>query len=105
MMQNDPIVVHRAATCGSPQECSTATDWDADRMRNLACKVPEELWPEFKVQAHAAHRVHFQANARDPPERLGTECGRPLPGRLQGPHRPSVDAGEPQVCDPDDQLS
>ena len=28
----------------------------AHRMRNLAAKVPEDVWPDFKVRAQAAYR-------------------------------------------------
>jgi putative transposase len=30
----------------------------AHRMRNLAAKVPEDVWPEFKVRAQAAYQEH-----------------------------------------------
>ena len=35
------------------------------RMRNLAAKVPEDLWPEFKARASAAYQAPSRAIARD----------------------------------------
>ena len=37
----------------------------AHRMRNLAAKVPEDLWPEFKGRATAAYQAPSRAIARD----------------------------------------
>jgi transposase-like protein len=37
----------------------------AHRMRNLAAKVPEDLWPEFKARAAAAYQAPSRAIARD----------------------------------------
>ncbi len=37
----------------------------AHRMRNLAAKVPEDVWPEFKVRATAAYQAPSRAIARD----------------------------------------
>ena len=37
----------------------------AHRMRNLAAKVPEDLWPEFKARAIAAYQAPSRAIARD----------------------------------------
>jgi transposase-like protein len=37
----------------------------AHRMRNLAAKVPEDRWPEFKVRATAAYQAPSRAIARD----------------------------------------
>ena len=37
----------------------------AHRMRNLAAKVPEDLWPEFKAPATAAYQAPSRAIARD----------------------------------------
>lgn len=38
----------------------------AHRIRNLEAKVPAELWPEVKGQAHAAYRASSPALARLP---------------------------------------
>jgi len=37
----------------------------AHRMRNLAAKVPEDLWPEFKTRAQAAYQAPSRAIARE----------------------------------------
>ena len=37
----------------------------AHRMRNLAAKVPDDLWPEFKARVTAAHQAPSRAIARD----------------------------------------
>jgi putative transposase len=37
----------------------------AHRMRNLAAKVPEDQWPEFKARATAAYQAPSRAIARD----------------------------------------
>ena len=34
-------------------------------MRNLAAKVPEDLWPQFKARAIAAYQAPSRAIARD----------------------------------------
>ena len=82
----------------------------AHRMRNLACKVPEDRWPEFKVRAQAAYQAPSRAIARDLAGTLETEFGRSLPSAVacflddfEALHRPSADAGEPPACDPDHQ--
>jgi putative transposase len=37
----------------------------AHRMRNLAAKVPEDAWPEFKVRVQAAYQAPSRAIARE----------------------------------------
>ena len=37
----------------------------AHRMRNLVVKVPEDVWPEFKVRVQAAYQAPSRAIARD----------------------------------------
>jgi transposase-like protein len=37
----------------------------AHRMRNLAAKVPQDVWPELKVRAQAAYQAPSRAIARD----------------------------------------
>jgi len=37
----------------------------AHRMRNLAAKLPEDVWPEFKVRATASYQAPSRAIARD----------------------------------------
>jgi hypothetical protein len=38
----------------------------AHRLRNLAAKVPEDIWPKFKTQAIASYQASSRAIARDP---------------------------------------
>ena len=51
-------------------------------MRNLACKVPEDLWPEFKVQAQVAYQAPSRAIARYLAGKLETGFGRSLPSAV-----------------------
>jgi putative transposase len=37
----------------------------AHRMRNLAAKLPEDVWPEFKVRAQASYHAPSRAIARE----------------------------------------
>jgi hypothetical protein len=37
----------------------------AHRMRNLAAKVPEDVWPEFKVRVQATYQAPSRAIARE----------------------------------------
>ena len=76
----------------------------AHRLRNLAAKVPEDLWPEFKARATAAYQAPSRAIARD----LATVCGRRLPDRaaererlLQGLHRAPAHADHASPRDQD----
>lgn len=57
-----PGIVKAIETCfprSARQRCL------AHRMRNLAAKVPEDLWPEFKARATAAYQAPSRAIARD----------------------------------------
>jgi transposase-like protein len=72
----DPLLVVSDGACGiikaievcfprSPrQRCL------AHRMRNLAAKVPEDLWPEFKARATAAYQAPSRKIARELAEGL-----------------------------------
>lgn len=51
----------------------------AHRMRNLAVKVPEDLWPEFKARATAAYQAPSRAIARDLATGLVTDYEAELP--------------------------
>ena len=51
----------------------------AHRMRNLAAKVPEDLWPEFKARATAAYQAPSRAIARDLAAGLVADCEAELP--------------------------
>ena len=37
----------------------------AHRMRNLAAKVPEDIWPDFKARVQAAYQAPSRAIARE----------------------------------------
>ncbi|HEX5759983.1 MAG TPA: transposase, partial [Thermoanaerobaculia bacterium] len=57
-----PGVIKAIETCfprSARQRCL------AHRMRNLAAKVPEDCWPEFKARATAAYQAPSRAIARD----------------------------------------
>ena len=48
----------------------------AHRMRNLAAKVPEDVWPEFKVRAQAAYQAPSRAIARELAAGIVADYGR-----------------------------
>ena len=48
----------------------------AHRMRNLAVKVPEDVWPEFKVRVQAAYQAPSRAIARDLAAGIVADYGR-----------------------------
>ena len=54
----------------------------AHRMRNLAAKVPEDLWPEFKARAAAAYQAPSRAIARDLAEGIVKDCQAALPSAV-----------------------
>jgi hypothetical protein len=45
-------------------------------MRNLAAKVPEDIWPEFKVRAQAAYQAPSRAIARELATGVVADYGR-----------------------------
>jgi transposase-like protein len=47
----------------------------AHRMRNLAAKLPEDVWPEFKARAQAAYQAPSRAIARDLASGLEADYG------------------------------
>ena len=51
----------------------------AHRMRNLAAKVPEDVWPEFKVRATACYQAPSRAIARDLAEGVVDDFETELP--------------------------
>jgi len=62
-----PGIIKAVETCfprSARQRCL------AHRMRNLAAKVPEDLWPDFKARAAAAYQAPSRAIARDLAEGL-----------------------------------
>ena len=50
----------------------------AHRMRNLAAKVPEDLWPEFKARAAAAYQAPSRKIARELAEGVVADYGTEL---------------------------
>jgi transposase-like protein len=50
----------------------------AHRMRNLAAKVPEDLWPDFKARATAAYQAPSRKIARELAEGLVADYGTDL---------------------------
>jgi hypothetical protein len=50
----------------------------AHRTRNLAAKVPHDLWPEFKARAAATHKAQSSKIARELAEGVVDEYGRDL---------------------------
>ena len=50
----------------------------AHRMRNLAAKVPEDLWPEFKARATAAYQAPSRKIARELAEGVVADHGAEL---------------------------
>ena len=76
-------------------------------MRNLAAKVPEDRWPEFKARATACYQAPSRAIARDLAAGViadfETELATAVPvfhRRLRGRHRAFADAGDPPSGDP-----
>ncbi len=57
-----PGIVKAIETCFPRSERQRCL---AHRMRNLAAKVPEDLWPEFKARATAAYQAPSRAIARE----------------------------------------
>lgn len=54
----------------------------AHRMRNLAAKVPEDLWPDFKARAQAAYQAPSRAIARDLAAGLVADYEQELPSAV-----------------------
>jgi putative transposase len=67
----DPLLVVSDGACGiikAIEVCfprSIRQRCLAHRMRNLAAKVPEDLWPEFKARATAAYQAPSRKIARE----------------------------------------
>ncbi len=51
-------------------------------MRNLAAKVPEDLWPDFKARATAAYQAPSRAIARELAEGLVRDYEAELPSAV-----------------------
>ena len=51
-------------------------------MRNLAAKVPEDIWPEVKARVQAAYQAPSRAIARDLAKGVVADYGRDLPSSI-----------------------
>src|SRR5205085_3241612 len=51
-------------------------------LRNLAVKVPTDLWPEFKARASACYQAPSRAIARDLAKGMRTDYGTLLPSAV-----------------------
>jgi putative transposase len=85
----DPLL---AASDGAPgivkaiEECLPRTARQrclAHRMRNLAAKVPGDLWPEFKARAQASYQAPSRAIARDLANGVIADYGELLPSAVK----------------------
>jgi putative transposase len=68
-----PGIIKAIEVCfprGARQRCL------AHRMRNLAAKVPEDVWPDFKVRAQAAYQAPSRAIARELAAGVVADYGR-----------------------------
>jgi transposase-like protein len=54
----------------------------AHRMRNLAVKVPEDLWPEFKVRVQASYQVPSRQIARELADGIVADYQAELPNAV-----------------------
>jgi transposase-like protein len=54
----------------------------AHRMRNLAAKVPEDVWPEVKARIQAVYQAPSRAIARDLAKGVVEDFGRDLPSAV-----------------------
>ena len=54
----------------------------AHRMRNLAAKVPDDLWPEFKARVTAAYQAPSRAIARDQASGVVADYEAELPSAI-----------------------
>ena len=84
----------------------------AHRMRNLAAKLPEDVWPEFKVRAQAVYQAPSRAIARELAAGVVADYGRKydtavclLHGRLRSLHRAPAIPGHPPPRDPHDEFA
>jgi putative transposase len=104
---NDPLLVTSDGTPGiiktidvcfpraARQRCL------AHRMRNLAVKVPGDVWPEFKVRGRAIARDLAAGVVAD----YSRQHGRLLHGRLRSLHRTPAIAGDASAGHPHHELT
>ena len=79
-------VRRRHARLGTePEECfprSARQRCLAHRMRNLAVKVPTDLWPEFKTRVAACYQAPSRAIARDLANGIRSDYAATLPSAV-----------------------
>jgi putative transposase len=74
-----PGVIKAIETCfprSARQRCL------AHRMRNLAAKVPEDIWPEVKARIQAVYQAPSRAIARDLAKGVVADFGKDLPSAI-----------------------
>src|SRR5260370_26616891 len=70
----------------------------AHRMRNLAAKGPEDVWPDFKVRVQAAYQAPSRAIARERAAGVGAVYGREQePGVARSLHQFRADVAQTRV--------
>lgn len=83
----------------------------AHRMRNLAAKVPEDVWPDFKVRAQAAYQAPSRAIARELAAGVVTDYGRKYDSAVAcfmndfEAHRPLAIPGDASAGYPNDEFT
>ena len=75
----EPGIIKAIETCFP---CSERQRCLAYRMRNLAAKAPEDIWPEFKARATAAYQAPSRAIARELAEGIVRDYESELPGAV-----------------------
>jgi putative transposase len=86
----DPLLVVSAGAPGiirAIEECFPRTLRQrclAHKMRNLASKVPEDVWPALKARAAACYQAAAPALARLLRDDIRTTYGRDLPSAVAG---------------------
>jgi transposase-like protein len=85
---NDPLLVASDGAAGIIKAIETCFVRSArqrclaHRMRNLAAKVPEDLWPDFKARAVAAYQAPSRAIARELAAGLVADYDKQLPSAV-----------------------
>ena len=80
-------------------------------MRNLAIKVPQDVWPDFKERARAAYQAPSRAIARDLADGIRADFEADYPSAVAcflddfEAASPSENAGYPPPSDPDDESA
>jgi hypothetical protein len=84
------MCIRSQRTPATRQRCLT------QRMRNLAVKVPTDLWPEFKARVTACYQAPSRAIARDLANGIRADYATRCQGdhllrrRFRGLHRPQT---------------